>query len=291
MSQKKQGMLYITASGFFFALMSLFIRMSGDVPLMQKCFFRNAVAFVIAFGILLKSREKITIGKGNLKYLLIRSVSGTLGVIFNFYAVDHMNISDASILNKLSPFFIIIFSGMILKERAGKTQWVAIFIAFAGALFVVKPTMEGVSVPAVIGVLSGLGAGLAYTYVRKLGMRGVSGSLIVLFFSGFSCAVTLPDLIFNYSPMSSMQLIYLLLAGLAAAGGQITITAAYGKAPAREISVYDYSHIIFAAVLGFLFLGQIPDVWSYFGFVTILGAAFLQWTYQNKENTGCKNVR
>ena len=284
MSQKKKGILYITASGFFFALMSLFIRLSGDIPLMQKCFFRNGVAFFIAFAILLRSREKITIGKGNLKYLLIRSISGTLGVIFNFYAVDHMNISDASMLNKLSPFFIIIFSGLILKEKAGKIQWAAIFIAFAGALFVIKPTLDGVSMPAVVGVLSGLGAGLAYTYVRRLGMRGVKGPVIVLFFSAFSCMVTLPDLIFNYAPMSSSQLIYLLLAGLAAAGGQITITAAYGKAPAKEISVYDYSHIIFASVLGFLFLGQIPDKWSYLGYGIILGAAFLQW--QNNIGDG-----
>ena len=109
-SDYKKGVMYIIASAFCFALMNLFIRLAGDVPTMQKCFFRNFFALLISVITLIKTGTPFKIGKGNTKYLVIRSLSGGLGMLCNFYAVDHMAISDASMLNKLSPFFAIIFS-------------------------------------------------------------------------------------------------------------------------------------------------------------------------------------
>lgn len=284
MSSRNQGILFIIASAFFFALMNLFIRLAGDVPTMQKVFFRNIVAVFVSLFILLRHRENFKIGKGNLKYLIIRSVAGTLGMICNFYAIDHMNISDASILNKLSPFFAIIFSYFALKEKAGIVDWIAVIIAFIGALFVVKPAFSPEVLPALLGVCGGLGAGLAYTYLRKATMHGVKGALVVFFFSAFSCAVTLPVLIFDYHYMSAMQLIYLLCSGVAASGGQLFITAAYSKAPAKEISVFDYTIVLFTAALGFFFLAQIPDYLSVIGYVIIVGVAVFKWLYNLKKD-------
>ena len=74
----------------------------------------------------------------------------------------------------------------------------------------------------------------------------------------------------------------LLLAGLAAAGGQFSITAAYSNAPAREISVYDYTQVIFAALLGFIFFSQIPDVWSVIGYVIICGVSVIMYCYNQR---------
>lgn len=75
---------------------------------------------------LVKAHQPFRIGKGNLKYLLCRAIGGTCGLICNFYAVDHISISDASMLNKLSPFFAIICSFFVLKEVAGKLDWVTV---------------------------------------------------------------------------------------------------------------------------------------------------------------------
>ena len=81
-----------------------------------------------------------------------------------------------------------------------------------------------------------------------------------------------------------MQIVYLLFAGLAASGGQFSITATYFHAPAKEISVYDYSQIIFSALLGFIVFGQIPDVYSWIGYITICTMAVLMFLYnKNKE--------
>lgn len=280
-NQKTQGILYIIGAAFFFALMNLFVRLAGEVPTFQKCFFRNIVAAFAAVIMLRKKGVEFQVGKGNLKYLLIRSTAGLMGIICNFYAVDHLAISDASLLNKLSPFFAIIFSAIILKEMAGAREWGILALAFVGALFVIKPSMGMEFLPGLIGMLGGACAGLAYTYVRKLGQRGVNGMVIVAFFSAFSSVLLLPNLLLNYMPMTPYQWVVLLLAGVAATGGQVCITTAYTKAPAKEISVFDYSQIIFAAILGLVVLDQIPDVYSIIGYVIILAAAVIKWNFRD----------
>ena len=281
MSQKNQGIMYIIMAAFFFACMSFFIRKAGDLPTMQKGFFRNVVAMFAAAVMLLRTEDKFKIKKGSIPSLLMRAICGTIGLICNYYAIDHMNISDANILNKLAPFFAIIMSALILNEYANRFEWSMVIVAFIGALFVVKPTLDMKCIPAVVAAIGGLGAGTAYTFVRKLGKQGERGSVIVMFFSTFSCIITLPFVIFDYHPMTLMQLIYLLIAGSCAAAGQFTVTQAYAKAPAKDISVFDYSQVLFAAILGFLFLNQIPDIYSIIGYIIIIGAAIIKWIHRD----------
>lgn len=283
MKEKQQGILFIILAGFFFASMSFFVRLSGDLPTMEKAFFRNAVAVLVAAFMLARTKEGFHVQKGSWPDLLMRSFCGTVGLICNFYAVDHMNIADANILNKLSPFFAILMSYFILKEKANKVEWVCVVVAFIGAVFVVKPAFNMQFVNAMIGVIGGLGAGIAYTFVRKLGKKGERGPIIVMVFSTFSCLCTLPFLISEFQPMKAVQLLCLLMAGVSAAGGQIFITKAYTKAPAKEISVFDYTQVLFAALLGFVFFGQIPDWMSLVGYLIIIGSAIFKWNYLRKE--------
>lgn len=284
MKDKQKGMLSIMAAAFFFAAMNVFVKLSGDLPSPQKSFFRNLIAMIFAFVILVKSKEKLQYQKKDLPMLLCRSIFGTAGILCNFYAVDHLLVSDASMLNKLSPFFVIIFSALFLKEKANNIQKISVVIAFVGALFVIKPSMDVFqNVNSLIGVLGGLGAGIAYTCVRQLGKQGVKGARVVFFFSSFSCLVLVPYLLLNYHPMTIRQLLCLIGAGLMAAGGQFSITAAYNFAPAKEISVFDYTQVVFAAILGFFFLGQIPDLYSVIGYVIIIGVAVWSFLRQREH--------
>ena len=277
-NKKYKGILLIICSAFFFALMNMFVRMAGDLPSVQKSFFRNLIAFFFAFMVMRKNGIPFTCKKENRMSLFLRAAFGTIGVLCNFYAVDHLVLADASVLNKMSPFFAILFSYIILKEKISVRQGAIVVVAFLGSLLVIKPTFANMDlVPSIIGLCGGMFAGAAYTYVRKLTTHGEKGPMVVGFFSGFSCLVLLPFLIFDYHPMSLAQLLILLLAGLAAAGGQFTITAAYSYAPAREISVYDYSQIIFAAILGFMVFGQIPDLLSWIGYAIIVGMAVVNY--------------
>lgn len=286
MTQKNKGVCCILLSSFSFALMNMFVRLSGDLPSIQKSFFRNFVAMLFALIILLKERPEIRLDRDSKKFLMLRSVCGTLGILCNFYAVDHLVLADASMLNKMSPFFVILFSFLILKEKLTPIQVTAVCGAFIGSLFIIKPTFMNMNLlPSIVGLCGGLSAGIAYTMVRILGQRGQKGTSVVLFFSGFSCLVTLPYLLLNYHTMTMFQAIVLLGAGLAAAGGQFAITAAYFHAPAREISVYDYSQIIFSALIGFVLFHQIPDRYSVIGYVIIIAMALWMFFYNQKHET------
>ncbi len=282
-SKRYKGIIYIVVSAFCFALMNAFVRLSGDLPSVQKSFFRNFVALIFAAILLVKSGAGFHFKKGNLGLLIMRSLFGTAGILCNFYAVDHLVLSDASMLNKMSPFFVIIFSLIFLHERINKVQAAAVVIAFLGSLLIIKPSFDLTeSFPALLGLCGGIGAGAAYTAVRELGNRGENGKFVVFFFSAFSCLVTLPFLVFQYHEMSLLQLFFLLCAGLSAAGGQFAITAAYYNAPAKEISVYDYSQIIFSALIGLFLFGQVPDIWSFVGYAVICLMAIWMFIYNRK---------
>ncbi|SFQ39677.1 Uncharacterized membrane protein [Lachnospiraceae bacterium XBB1006] len=274
--KKYQGIFFIICAAFFFSLMTFFVRLAGDVPTFQKSFFRNIVAAVFAVSILARSEEKFKVLSTSWISLFLRAGFGTAALIANFYAVDHMNLADANILNKLSPFFAILMSRVILKEKPSKQDLITVFIAFAGAVLVAKPTGNMGILPAALGIFGGFGAGVAYTFVRKMGMQGERGAVIVAFFSVFSTLVTLPSLLFDYHPMTMNQLLCLVFAGFAGMGGQFSITKAYTKAPAKEISVYDYTQVLFAAMLGLVFFDQVPDVYSLTGYIIIIGAAIFR---------------
>ena len=274
---RRKGILFILLSAFFFCLMSVFVRLAGDVPTMQKAFFRNIVAAILAAVLLARSKSGFSFQKKNLPDLLLRSSIGTAGILCNFWAVDHLRIADANILNKLSPFFAILMSIFILKEKPNRIEWLSVLLAFIGAAFVAKPSAGIASFPALIAILGGFTAGTAYTYVRKLGLEGERGPVVVMFFSAFSTLVLLPNLLLHYHPMTMKQLIFLIFAGMSAAGGQLSITTAYQNAPARDISVFDYSQVVSAAIFGLILFGEIPDVWSIAGYVIIIGTAFAKW--------------
>lgn len=284
-SNRQKGMICIILSAFCFAWMNAFVRLAGDLPFIQKSFFRNLVALLFALAMLLREHGSLKPQKGTLPFLLIRAAAGTVGILCNFYAIDHLALSDASILNKMSPFFAILCSWIFLKEKLNWKQRLIVIGAFIGSLFVIKPSFANADLfPSLIGLLGGLGAGIAYTMVRRLGQIGANKAYIVFFFSAFSCVVTLPYLILSYMPMSWKQLLILILAGLAAAGGQFGVTSAYCYAPAKEISVYDYTQIIFAAGLGFLLFAQIPDWLSILGYCIIISMAAAMFIYNKNAD-------
>ena len=280
-SNRVKGIMYIIASAFGFALMSACVKLAGDLPNFQKVFFRNLVSAVVAFYLIIKHKGSLVGKKENRKLLILRSTFGTLGVILNFYAIDKLVLSDANMLNKLSPFLVVILCAIFLKEKINMTQISSIIIAFIGALFIIKPTFSVEVVPYMGGLMGAVFAASAYTCLRAIGNKEESYT-IVFFFSMFSLIVTLPIFLYVYEPMQLSQLIYLLLAGVFASLGQFGITLAYRCAPAKEISIFDYSNIIFSAILSVFVFGQMPDILSVFGYIIIFLAAFYIFLYNKK---------
>ena len=288
---KAKGIAAIVASALGFALMAALVRLADDYgePLsaFQKSFFRNLVALTVAAAVYWRRRPRVanpappafakaTAGRRTTFLLIARAAFGTLGIFANFYALSHIPIATGQMLNKTAPFFTVAFAWVFLGERTLPRQAAALAVAFAGAVLVVKPGFAGAEAfPLAVGLLGGAAAGAAYACVRALRRRGADPAYIILYFSVFSCLAAVPFMLPGLRPMTFAQVAVLLGAGGAAAVGQFGVTLAYGYAAPRDIAVYDYSSVLFAAAFGYFFFAQVPDIFSVLGFAVILAALVL----------------
>ena len=273
-----KGIFCIIIAGFGFALMSLFVKLSGDLPSIQKGFFRNIIAVFLSSIPLIKHWKVINIPRNNTGWLVLisRSVFGTIGLVLNFYAISHISLADSSIIQKLSPFIIIILSYIFFKEEMTKFQVFAIIIAFIGITLIIKPSGNNIiSMGALAALLGALCAGIAYTCVRYLGTHNISGEFIIFFFSSLSSLMLLPYLILDYRTMTYYQLSMLLLAGISATIGQYGVTFAYKFAAAKNISVFDYSQVLFSGIFGYMFFGEFPDFQSLIGYIIVISVGIV----------------
>jgi drug/metabolite transporter (DMT)-like permease len=280
-SNKYKGIAFLLFSALGFAIMSIFVKLAGDLPTIQKVFFRNTMTVVLSFLLIVHYNSPILREKKHIIPLLIRSTFGTVGMVLYFFAMDNMVLSDANMLNKLSTFFLLLFSALFLKERLKPYQIISVGVAFIGALFIIKPVFQVQVVPYLASIGAAVFAGAAYTVLRYL--RGKEAFYSITFiFSIFSVLVLLPFFIARYQPMSGIQLLYLLLAGAFASIGQFGITIAYHYAPAKDISIFNYFNVVFVTILSYIVFLDYPDVYSIIGYIIIFGASAYMF-YRNKK--------
>ena len=180
LSSKTKGVFYIILAAFGFSLMSMFIKLAGDLPSFQKAFFRNFIALIFIFIMMLRDKTGFVPAKKNIPDLFGRCFFGTLGMLCNFYAIGKLNLSDANMLNKLSPFFAIIFSVILLKERPSIVQIAGVCVAFAGSMCIIKPGFDNPEVLAAVAGLLG-GNSLYFRAPPRLKKRGQQAdNLLVL---------------------------------------------------------------------------------------------------------------
>ncbi|MBE6011976.1 DMT family transporter [Anaeropeptidivorans aminofermentans] len=274
MKKLHKAILYIVLSALSFALMNVFVKLSGDFPSFQKVFIRSLVVLFFSTIVLLKNKERPFPKKENAMDMFWRSFAGCVSMICNYYAVDHLILSDATMISKIAPFCTIIFSFLILKESVKVYQIICILIGFAGTAFIVKPALNSTIIPAFVGVLGAVLAGVAYTFVRKLGNKGEENGTIVFSFALFSALFNIPFLVTGYEHVDLYNLFILIISGFFAFLGQMFVTGAYSLAPARDISIFDFSQLIFAAITGYFIFSEKPDLYSFLGYMVILGTSF-----------------
>lgn len=282
MSNKTKAVFSMLISALGFTLMSVTVKYLRDIPLFEKVFFRNLVSLVIAFYLIKKSAVPIFGQKKSQLALFARAGFGLAGVILNFYAITHLTLADSTMLGKLSPIFVTIMACLFLKEKIDKEQIIGIFITFGGALLVIKPEFSLSIIPSLAGLLSAASAGIAYTLLRYLKDKE-SPDTIVFYFSVVSVVGTLPFVLNDYIMPDSTQLMLLLATGLFASIGQFGITYAYKYSKATEVSVYNYSAIVFGIILGFIFFHEIPDMLSLLGGAIIIGVAYYTFRHNQKK--------
>lgn len=282
MSKNKNiGIVLIVLSALFFSLMATTVKSVNEFPLAQKVFFRNFVGVIVLSFFVFKDRDILKVN--NKKLMAARCAFGLLGVFLYYKSLSMMNLSEAVVFNKLSPFFVILFGGLILKEKIKPIQFISVAIALAGVIVLVRPTTNVDFMPALIGLGGAMSAGAAYTIIRQLRLSD-RPKTIVFYFCLSSTIVTAPLMIGNFMMPDLSSLLQLILIGVFALIAQLLMTNAYRHAPASQLSIYTYLNIVFSSIWGLMFWQENLTGTFLMGAGLIVFAGFLNFYNANKTN-------
>lgn len=281
MTQKQKGIVYMVLSALSFAAMQVAVRLSREIPTMEQIFMRNLFILIVAFFIIRRKKGSL-FGKWKYQpFLLGRSLFGFLGLITLFYASSHGAQGDVTILNKLSPVFVTIFAVIFMKENMSPIQILALVLSVLGAAIVFRPSFSSDPLPLVMALLSAVTSGIAYTFLGYFKEK-VDGMTVIMHFSTFSAVCSLPFMLNDFVMPDMRQMVLLIFIGIFGSLGQAFITYAYRFAPASEISIYNYSGILFSLLLGFVILGEALKFTSIIGGILVAAASLLVYVYNGR---------
>ncbi|XMB85767.1 DMT family transporter [Mycoplasmatota bacterium WC44] len=283
MSNYAKGVILILLSSLFFTINATAVKLLTNFPLYEKIFVRNFLGMLFILPIILKDKSSLKVNKSSFYKLILRCVIGFLGLATYYYAIDNMVLADATILNKLNAFFVMIFSFIFLSEKLKKYQVIAILFAFVGAAFVIKPTFDSSVVPSMFALISAAFAGGAYTVIRGLSGK-VKPVVIVFYFSTFTSLASIILLIGTEIVIPNFkESLLLILMGVSATIAQVLMTSAYKYAEASRISIYNYSSIVFAIISTFILFSDVPDMYSLIGALIIISSGVYNYRINIKR--------
>lgn len=280
---KTRAILWMLISSFSFSAMQFVVNLSGErIGTMQQIFCRNIFCGLIA-ALLMKQRGiPFTAERSSLKYLLGRSIFGFISVFCLFYASRNAIQVDVTIISRTIPIWVTLIAAVILKEKIPKVQLPVIVLCLLGAGIAIRPSFSSNPVPMIVAFIGAIVSAGAYICISRVSGR-VNPLLVVLFFSVFSTlAAGIAMLIQGYVSPTAREWGLLALVGVFGVSGQLGVTYAYELASAAEVSIYDYSGIVFSAILGYFILGQAVTVWTAVGAALIIGASL--WAYLYNRN-------
>ncbi|WP_207736288.1 DMT family transporter [Fusibacter ferrireducens] len=290
LSPKNRAIIAMLISAFSFSIMGIAVKLAVDVPLYEKVFFRNFITLFLAFYMVRKKGGSYFGHRESRPFLLARSIIGVLGVVTFYYALSEIDVATATTIQKLSQFWVLIFSAIFLNEKIRLKQYLYLLIALIGVIIVSKPTHIGILWPTLVCFASSVFAGIAFTFLSKL-KTYESPSTIVFFFSFFSTVVMIIPMILSFKMITFYELIILLLMGCGALGGQVFMTIAYHEASASDVSIYAYANVFFSAILSMMIWNTLPDIWSVMGILLIIGASYMNFKevqrYELEEGQSC----
>ena len=270
----RKGAVYMVASAVLFASMAASVRVvSRELPNAPIVFFRHFImlGFLLPW---LARQGRHALDTDDLPGHLVRGLAGVSAVACYFYAIARLRLADAVLLNQSMPLFIPLVERFWLGETVPRRLWGVLALGFVGLLFILKPG-SGVFEPAALVGLSSAGlAAIAQVGIRRL-TRTEPVTRIVFYFGLVASVVALPPALYSWRSPSPAGWAVLLLMGVFATVGQLTLTRAYVHAPAARVGPFLYVGPVFAGVLDWALWGRLPDPLFVVGAVLVVSAATL----------------
>ncbi|ORU94228.1 MAG: hypothetical protein A6F71_09200 [Cycloclasticus sp. symbiont of Poecilosclerida sp. M] len=275
-------------SALAFSIMSLLVKLMGDygIPILQIVAVRSVVSLVIS-GVVLK-RKRIPY-LGNRKGLLLaRGLAGFIALNCVFYALIHLPLAEAAVLQYLHPVFTAVLAIFFLKERSTHGSLICITMSFVGLLVMVQPNFifsasnsKFDDFAVLLGIAGAFGSAIAYILVRKLN-KTEDASVIVLYFPLVSLPLSILLLGDGFVSPTGIVWVYLIAIGFVTHVGQIAITKAMQTETASRATSFGYLQVVFAMILGVIFYQAVPSVETFIGAGLIIMGAYLNIRWKSK---------
>lgn len=282
MTNNRKAALLMALAALFLSFVPLAVKLipaDSGIPTSEKLLARGLVATLVTLVLLIRKKESLIPGKP--KILLLRAAFGTIGMILYFTALETLPLADTVIINRLSPFFVLLFSWIFLGESLKKAQVFAIIIAFSGVALVTAPQGLSVSLSTgiILALISAVFAGAAYTTLRAL--RKFDSPLRVVFWFSFATVIVfLPFTIANGKIPTAQTILPLLGIGIAGVLGQVLMTTAYRYSEGAKVAIYGYLGVVFSIIWQILFFKDFPPLLVAVGAVLVITGGWVNYRYR-----------
>lgn len=291
-SSGTRALAYMAASATLFALMNFFARLASSTGSWASVgAVRALVGALVAF--LVARSRGASLEMGDKRALLLRSLFGTASMLATFYALSSRTLSlgDTVTLLNLTPVFLAVVAPLVLRERTPPAVVIAIAVALAGVVLVVHPTFlfgvdpgvaklgEGLPGPsaaasAASATCASLLAAVAMTMLRRVGQRDTAEG-IAMYFSLFAFVVFAAVATLDPRMPSGRDMLFMVLAGVAAGFAQIAMTRAYALERAARVGSMSSLAVVASALLGAGLLRERPTASAVAGMGLVVASGLL----------------
>ncbi len=263
----------------FFSAMSVFAKLAGErLPTMELVLARVVVTLLMSAWAI--RALGIHPWGNNKKLLLTRGFAGFMGLSCYFYAINHLPLADATVIQFCNPMLAALIAVFALRESLRGTDLLATVLSMAGVVLVAQPTFlfaSGVALDplaVVIGVVGAIFSAISYVVIRRLGATE-HHMVVVLYFPLVTGPASLPLLALEGVVVpEGVEWLLLLGIGVAAQLGQIEITKGFKLETAGRASAVTYLQIVLAYTWGILLFGEYPNALSVLGAILVVAGVF-----------------
>ncbi|WP_374340348.1 DMT family transporter [Azonexus sp.] len=275
--------LWMIAASFLFACMGVCVKFAAQThSAVEITFYRSFISLILMFGLV--RLRGVSLRTPHWRWQVTRGAVGFSALFSYFYAITLLPLATAVTLNYTSAIFLALYLGFAgMQMRRGMLG--ALVLGLVGVVMLLKPTFQADQlVGGLIGLGSGVLAGMAYFSVRELGARGEPETRTVFYFSLVSSIGAAMWLIFSDIHVVDLHS-GLLLLGVAsfATVAQLAMTRAYSRGKTLMSAALAYSTVIFSSLFGMLFWGEVLDAsaWLAIALIILSGIAATHFSRAN----------
>jgi drug/metabolite transporter (DMT)-like permease len=275
------GIALKVASLILFSGMTLCVKLLGkDTPSGQIIFARGVISVVVLALIAWRTGQLHLLKTSNWRGHALRSLSGTVSMFFLFTAVTLIPLADVTAITYTSPMFLTVLAMIFLGERIHRFRWTALILGFVGVLIMIGPHLS-FGAQGSLGSLTALGAALTAA-IAMTSLRAMSGDehaiTITFYFSVTFLICAALTAIQGWPMPTATESVLIVLAGLFGVFGQLLMTYSYRYAEASTIAPLEYTSMIMAITLGYLFFDEIPTTSIWIGApIVITAGSIVLW--------------